>query len=261
MMKIIVLLSMVLSLLVSAQEEVPPKYMRFIPLGEIPVWKEEIVDSTRVQKEYEPGEMPPKDIMIGVREGSMESSKLFLREFTGLFTFSGALERLKIGQGAEGSASAWLDSAMAKPRYSLGVLYRDHEDMTWLKPRLKIFRDDLTVFPLGTMRFANVSLNDVLIKVNDQEPFLVKPGDAIVYPIAVGGVRVQATAVTQEGLHRRIYDNNLELRENERVQGFFFKSQSPAPANPVQIFYYPEKFVSPKKPKEDEADKEDDSQP
>ena len=253
-MKLAVLLFLSLSVFVSAQEGVPPKHMRFIPLGEIPVWKEELTDKLRIQQEYEPGQMPPSEVMVGVRGVSSEPSRLHLREFTKLFTFSGVLEKLKIEQGTEENTSPWVDSPMPAAPYTLGVLFRDHEEMTWLKPRLQVFRDDLTVFPLGTMRFVNAGVLKMLVKINEEEPFMVKPGDAMVRPLPAGGARVQATAVVGEGLYRRIFDNNVVMKEGERIQSFFFKAQSPPPATQVKFLYRPEQFEAPKKPEKQEED-------
>ena len=260
-MKFVVSLLLIFSSSLLAQEEEVPKHMRFVPLGEVPTWEEKIVDGIRIQQEHKPGDMPPNDIMVEVRGASSESTRMYLRKFTKWFTFSGALEQVKIEQGKAGSVSPFINSPMPTALHTLGVLYRDSEEMTWLKPKIKVLRDDLTVFPLGTMRFVNLAHLKVLTKIGDAEPLLVEPGATVVHPIPQGGVTVQVTAVVGDGEYQRIFNNDVVMRENQRVQSFIFKAQSPPPANPVKFHFRPEIYEPPTNPAVNEESNDPESRP
>jgi hypothetical protein len=43
---------------------------------------------------------------------------------------------------------------------------------------VKILRDDLQAFPLGSMRLVNVSHLEIAVRVGDQDPLFIKPGES-----------------------------------------------------------------------------------
>ena len=82
MMKAILLLSLLLPLVVTGQEKLPPKYLRLVPLGELPPWKEEIREDRRIQLPPEPGQMPPGKIEVSGGDLNGFGGNLYLRRLT-----------------------------------------------------------------------------------------------------------------------------------------------------------------------------------
>jgi len=243
MIKTILLLILLIPFVVSGQEELPPKYLRFIALGELPPWKEEIRDGRRIQSVPEPGQMPPSKIEVngGTLDGSL--ANLYLRRMTNYYSVAGEQERLEISE--KGKESNWINHAMPTASHTLGILFRDLQDMTWLKPKVKILRDDLRAFPLGSMRLVNVSHLEVAVKLADQDSVFIKPGESSQLKLKEGDNLVSISAIGPNGRSMLIFQNDIPMKKGRRVQSFVFKSQGLTPTRPLRFTYQVDFFQAP----------------
>ena len=82
---------------------------------------------------------------------------LRLKMFTSLFSIKPAAKGVKIFEGNALGPKPWIASRFSEKNHTLGILYRDHQMMSWFNPKMKVVGDDLTSFPLGHVRFVNVS--------------------------------------------------------------------------------------------------------
>ena len=123
-------LSFLLGSLSAQEEEVPPKFFRFIPLGELPMWEEELVEGIRKGKKPPEGSMPPNPASIMSGEAPVPL-RLSLRAMSDMVKVSGATPRLTIKEGELGAAQNWLTEKMPTAPLSLGVLFRNPQTMNW----------------------------------------------------------------------------------------------------------------------------------
>jgi hypothetical protein len=80
MMKAILLLPLLLPLVVTGQEKLPPKYLRFVPLGELPPWKKRFEKTEESSLRPSPGQMPPSKIEVNGGELNGFGGNLYLRK-------------------------------------------------------------------------------------------------------------------------------------------------------------------------------------
>ena len=245
MKKHLLLLSLCLPFVANAQDDSPSKYIRFIPLGERPTWGEDIIDEVRVERENVPGAKPPADFSIATSGKDFETHNMRLREFTKVIKVKTSAKGLNITEGKNPGGKEFIKSRFPAKPYSLGVLYRDNTDMTWLKPKLMVLPEDLSSFPLGKIRFVNTSPFEVAVKFGEERAFPVKPGKAIYKTLKVGETQAVIAVKNSAGAYKRMLTNNITMGRKQRIQAFFYKAQGKSPKSPVKIHIKPETYQAP----------------
>jgi|TARA_B110000914_G_scaffold192108_1_gene178991 hypothetical protein len=231
-----------LSGLATAQENDPPKHLRFIALGELPVWEEEFREGVRVQKDSAPGALPPSSLTY-ISRGNVKNLRLSLRTVSELVTFPASSEAMVLKTGGV-AGKEWIKSRMPASTLSLGVLFRDNANMTWEKPKMLMLRDDADAFPVGRMRFVNVSDSVVIVQMAGTKAFGLSPGKTALKPVKVGLTAIKVGYKTADGGSKAIWQNNVKVRRGERVQCFFYKAQGKKPREAVKFTTMPETLPS-----------------
>ncbi len=243
-------------------EENPPKYLRFITLGERAPWREELVDGVRKGLKPPAGSEPPQLTSL-VSGDQAIPFKMVLRAFTPILTMAGSTENLEIRTGEGASAAPWITRAKPTAPLSLGVLYRDSNTMSWNNPKLLLLEDDQTSFKPGEIRFVNISEKPLEIRLGavPTDPterikfeFLsVGPGEFKVISIKEGLNRIGVSYLERgsEGGRRLVWDNQFRVLSNQRVNCFFYKAQDAKATGPVRYRYAPEPMPKLPKPPRD----------
>ncbi len=247
MLKRYFLIALGASSLAFGQDKVPPKHIRFIPLGELPTWSEDLIDGIRQQRKSPPGSVPPSLVSYTGREG-VKNLRLNLRSFTGIATFPGESDGMILKEGKELSGNDFLKSGLPAAPLSLGVIFRDLETMSWDEPRLLMLGDDAKSFPVGQMRFVNVSDSTVVVQLDGVKPFGIAPGKVSMKPLKVGSSAIKVGYVPEGGGSKAIWQNNIKLQSGQRMQCFFYKAQGKKPRDAVKFHFASESVPSlPKK--------------
>ncbi|MGC6466561.1 MAG: hypothetical protein ACON38_15845 [Akkermansiaceae bacterium] len=241
-MKRLLLTLLFVPLAVSAQNQ--RKYVRFIPLGELPPWKEELIDGVRVQQEAPPGAIVPKSIAIPDGEDDVRRVDLNLRQPTKLMAFSEGTTALRLYKGEQATGTPWLSSPMPTSKHSYGILFRDNANMTWDSPKLMMLRDDAQALPAGSIRFVNVSDHKTIIKVGKKSE-VIQPGKSLVKELKEGANPILAGYYEKDGRVVMIFQNTVRLLKGQRVQAFFFKGQGVKPRTGVKFLSFPEPMPRP----------------
>ena len=134
---------------------------------------------------------------------------------------------------------------MPTASHTLAILFRDLQEMTWLKPVVKFVRDDLQAFPLGSMRLVNVSHLEIALKVGDQDPVSIKPGESSQQKLKEGKNLVRVDVIDPDGGNKMIFQNDFSIRKGQRLQSFVFKSQGLVASRPVRFTYELDRFQDP----------------
>ena len=234
------------SALLTAQDEPPPKRFRFIPLGELPMWREKLEGGIRVGQEPPPGSMPPKSLSLLSGEDQLIPFRVGLRSLTEVLTVPGSTPSLQLKKGDVGAAQLWLRKPMPTAPLSLGVLYRDPATMNWDSPKLLLLKDDSSAFPAGQIRFTNVSDIMVIIQIGDWKArrppkvFGIPPGKTSLKPLELGKNQIRVGYAGPGNSKKWIWSNQVSVLRNQRVQAFFYKAQGKDPRNPVLFHFIPE---------------------
>ena len=238
-MKRILLTALGLCALASAAsgQDNPPKHIRLLPLGELPAWKEELKDGVRVGIKPPPGTVPPED--TGLLSGDQAVPfKMTLRAFTDVLTLAPTTPRLEIRKGKDAGAATWLAKPMPAAPLSLGVLFRDPATMNWNNPKMLLLPDDPSSFKSGEIRFVNVSDKTVLVKLG-KKAFGIAAGKTAKMPISEGKTPI-LVGYLEGQVQKEIWQNEIKVLSNQRVQCFFYKAQNPRSTGAVRFHFAPE---------------------
>ena len=243
--KIILSLGFVALASLSNGQDVPTKKLRFMPLGEQPIWKDKVAGGLRQGQKPPKGALPPADVSIMSGKSGVPF-KLGLRAFSKTITISGETEGLLLREGEDPQAPAWLKSPMPSAPLSLGVLYRDPKTMSWNDPKMLLLKDDAASFPTGSIRFVNVSSKTVFFMFGAKgdtplpEMTGVAPGKSAIAKLKVGKNVITVGYVAEGGARKMIWGNQINVLKNERVQCFFYKAQNPKANGPVRFKHFNE---------------------
>ena len=241
-MKRLLLTLLALPTLAFAQNE--RKHVRFIPLGELPDWKEELKDGVRVQSAPPEGALPPTTISAPNGPENIQKTGLTLRQPTGFMTFGAKTEGLSLHEGDVAAGTAWLKSPMPTAAFSLGVLFRDNTEMSWKTPRMLLLNDSSDALPAGSIRFVNVSDLKAIVKVGGKSE-VIQPGGVLVKPLQEGDNPILAGYYDKSGAVVMIFQNSIRLMQNQRVQAFLYKGQGDKPRTDVKFVSFPEPLPRP----------------
>jgi len=242
-MKRLLLIALGATTLAHAQERVPNKHVRFIPLGELPVWKEDLKDGIRVQRKAPVGALPPSRVSYTFGD-EIKKLRFSLRSFSEMATFSGESKGILLKEGEGESAKPFLTASMPASTMSLGVLFRDNTKMSWENPQMLLLKDDAEAFPVGQMRFVNVSDKTVVVQIAGGKPFGLAPGKLTMKPVEEGKTAIKVGYVTANGGQKMIWQNNVKTLKGQRVQCFFYKAQGAKPRSAVKFHSVPESVPS-----------------
>lgn len=236
MMKRLLILSLCLTWTSSAQEA-PSKNVRFLPLGELPPFKQIIGTDRRKQGEYPKGSMPPEGTVLMTEPGEGTPLGLRLKTFTKSLKIKASAKGVEIYEGGKVAGEPWFKSRFPAQKQALFVLCKDNATMTWDKPQVKVLPEDVRSFPLGTIRLANLSDRGVAVILGDEKAFAVKAGEVILKPMKAGEVLVKLAVKDASGAWRTILQNNLTMSKKGRMHAFFYKAQTKdAKKTPVKFF-------------------------
>ena len=221
---------------VSAQDN-PPKHIRFLPLGELPAWKEELKDGVRKGLKPPPGSVPPED--TGLLSGDVPIPfKMTLRAFTDVLTIAPTTPKLEIRKGKDTSATPWITAGRPAAPLSLGVLFRDPATMSWNNPKMLLLKDDPSSFKAVQIRFVNVSDKTVLVKFGGGA-FGIAPGKTAIKSIKEGQNPI-LVGYLEGKTQKEIWENQIKVLSKQRVQCFFYKAQNPRATGAVRFYFAPE---------------------
>ena len=250
-MKAFLCLALLLSPVAWAQDAKPPKHFRFIPLGDRPPQEEIIKDGVRIHLPFPPGTIPPKPTTLAITPKEGKEVTLRLKEFTRWASVKPATGGVKIFEGKVIGGKPLIASRFPKKGQSLGVLYPDHQKKNWFNPKMLIVSDDLISFPLGSVRFVNVSPHTALVRFGTAKADMIKPGEILIRKLKQGNnpVLVGYLDSTKNNAREVIFDNAIVLNAKQRIQAFFYQAQSKNPKEKVKFFEQGEFYVPPPKPK------------
>lgn len=239
-MKFVLLTAFSLSLLApfAMSQEEEPKHLRFLALGQLPTWKEELIDGIRQGQKPPPGTMPPSPLSL-VSGDSVIPFELNLRTFSDIMTMKGATEGLGIRNGETPESPLLLKAAKPAAPLSLGVIFADPATMLWDKPKMLLLRDDADSFPIGNIRLVNVSDKVVIVQLGGERsrPFGIAAGKSSIKQLQPGVNLIKVGYQTANGGQKQIWENQIRILPNQRVQCFFYKAV-PQPGKDAVKFHY-----------------------
>src|SRR6478609_1880290 len=150
------------------------RQVRFLALGELPPFHQEIRDGVRYELEPPAGSIPPRELMLGFGTESSESLPLRLGEISAPMKAPAGAGPLLLSRSRDAKdAEPWLRVNRPESGDFLVLLWRDSKKGTWDSTRSLVVPDDAVSAPAGSVRFANVSPAAGVVLLNPGERSLV----------------------------------------------------------------------------------------
>jgi len=240
-MKAIFFLSVLLSSLAFGQNQLAPKHLRLMPLGQLPDWKEKLEDGKRMQIIPE-GSVPPANIALpSGKKGGIQTTPLMLGVMSKTLRLDAKIPSLQFHEGKLAVGQPWLQAPVHKSTRTLGVLFEDPVEMTWEKPRILLLDDSQEAFPPGNIRFVNAGQNTALVKSGITSR-AIKPGKFLMLPLKEGKNVLTIGYLDKASSKPVLINEEFEVRimANQRIQAFFYQNQKKGADNQLLFKWLPE---------------------
>jgi hypothetical protein len=154
----------------AAPKNVPARQVRFLALGELPPFQQEIRDNVRYELEPPPGSLPPREVMLGFGAEKSEATSLRLGQISAAMKAPAGGGPLVLARREDAKdAEPWLSLARPESGDFLVLLWRDAQKGTWEKVQSLVVPDDAVNAPAGSVRYINISSAPVGVVVGDEK--------------------------------------------------------------------------------------------
>jgi hypothetical protein len=230
----------------SAQDKPAPRQLRFLAVGDMPPFRQEIRDGVRYELEAEPGTIPPRQIYIPLGEEKSLEATLSLGAITPALKIprSAGLMTLQTKNGE--SLIEWHKATLPERGDCLLVLWRDPQKNTWEAARSLAVDDDLTTFPAGSVRLINLLPTTSRFVFADRSHD-VKAGSALILPVPQSTTPVQIAVLDAEQQWRVVYQSAISQNPGERGNVILYKADGVSPRSPVKVITLRERAPEPPK--------------
>lgn len=230
-----------------AQEKSPPRKVRFLAVGDMPPFRQEIRDGVRYELEAEPGTIPPREIQIPLGEEKPLNTMLSLGNFSSSLTIPAGTAQLVLQTKKAQDLIEWHQVAIPAQGDSLVVLWRDPKKNTWDAARSAVIGDDLLAFPSGSVRLINILPTTARFLFADQTIDL-KAGGLKVLPLTQPTTPVQISVLDAEQQWRVVYQSGITQNPGERGNVILYRADGVSPRTPVKVLNLRERAPAPPAP-------------
>lgn len=225
----------------SAKPTAGQRFLRLLPLGEPPPFRQEIRDGIRYEVEPEPGSIPPRQIVLGEGETAVT-----LRLNLGRTTDRAKIPVGTAPVGLRAVASSpdtppapWLTLRPPEAGDMLALVWRD-AGKPWSQPRAMILPDSAAEFPSGSIRIVNLLPVESALIIGE-ERVLLGAGKTLVKTIAMGADLTLQTAYRDPaGKLLRFYSGSVLLNINERAQVVMHRADGENPRRLAKVVVFNE---------------------
>jgi len=228
----------------TAQEKPTERQIRFLAIGDMPPFRQEIRDGVRYELEAEPGTLPPRMIEIPLGEEKKLETTLSLGAFSPSVKLPSAAGSLTLNKKQGEAVTEWHKLNVPENGDWLVVLWRDPQKNTWDAARSAVIADDLVAFPAGSLRLINALPTSTRFVFAEQTLDL-KGGGMKVLPLTQPTTPVQISVLDAEQNWRVIYQSAITQNPGERGNVILYRADGVSPRNPVKVLNLRERAPAP----------------
>ena len=236
----------------AAQEAVPGKeqekpapvagrQVRFLPVGDLPPYRQEIRDGVAYEIEPPAGSIPPRQVIVGFGDEKKDAVPLLLGRVTQPLSAPGGegpMQVRKLGDAPE--AEPWLKVNRPETGDFLVLLWRDSSKGDWSHVRSLVLPDTLEAAPAGRVRIVNLSPVTVGV-VFGGERIKLEAGKFYQRSVQVGkDTEFQLGAVTRTGELERFHAGSLFQNIGERSLVVIYRADGVQPRRPLKAVVHRE---------------------
>lgn len=235
-MKLTLIILLLLVPFVRAEDQV--QHLRLMTLGSLPIWGSG--NSIPLPLGNEKFDVLPPEISL-VSGDSLIPMKLAMRSFTGLVSIKPGVKELVFKKGRTFNSPEWFSVPKPVAPLSLGVLFRER-GKTWDHPRILLLKDDAESFPVGKIRFVNVSDKVIIVRMSGgkSKPFGIAPGGSSIRSVEEGLNEIEVGYQDVVGSSKLIWKNTIKVGVAERAQCFLFNAEPENSKTEATFLYFAE---------------------
>lgn len=218
-----------------AQDQENPRHVRFLAVGDMPPFRQEIRDGVRYELEAEPGAIPPRQIQIPLGEKKTLNTILSLGVFSPQLTVPAGINTLRMQKNAGEKLVDWHGVTIPAQGSCLVVLWRDPEKKTWDAARSLVMADDLLAFPAGSARLLNLLPTTARFVFTARQSIELQAGGMKVLPLTQAITPVQISVLGAEQQWHVVYQSAVTQNPGERGYVILYRADGESPRSPVKV--------------------------
>jgi hypothetical protein len=224
----------------------PARQVRFLPVGDLPPYRQTIRDGVAYELEPPAGSIPPREAWVGFGEEKSDAVPLLLgRVSAPLGAPAGEGPLLVRRRDDAEEAEPWLRVNRPESGDFLVLLWRDPQQKTWERARAMVLAESADAAPAGRVRFVNVSPVAVAVVIGG-ERIRLDAGKTFQRPIAAGeDVEFQLGAVDAKGALSRFHSGALFQNPGERSLVVVYRADGVQPRRPLKAVVHREPVTPP----------------
>ncbi len=212
------------------------RHVRFLAVGEMPPFRQEIRGDVRYELDPPEGSIPPREMMIGSGGNKKESASLRLGQISAPLVVPAGTGPLVLRRPGEKDDSApWLRLTRPESDDFLVILWRASPKGTWNEAGALILPDGPLSAPAGSVRVINIAPVDVGIVIGS-EKLILSAGRTFQRQVPAGPDQAFQIVVNDAtGTPRRLHTGTVTQNPGERSLVLIYRADGEAPRRPVKV--------------------------
>ena len=218
--------------------KLPERHVRFLAIGEMPPFRQEIREGVRYELEPPEGSIPPREVMLGFggKGEQAESVPLRLGQISSpLKAPAGGGPLLLRRPGEREDSEPWLRIIRPDSDDFLVLLWRASAKGTWTEAKSFILPDGPLTAPAGSVRIVNLAPVEVRV-VLGTEKLLLGAGKSFQRLMAAEAeLPFQILMNDASGTLRTLHSGDILQNQGERSLVLIYRADGEAPRRPVKV--------------------------
>lgn len=217
-------------------EEAAGRKVRFLAVGELPPFRQELRGDVRYELEPPAGSIPPREVVLGFGGDESEAASLRLGRITAPIKVPAGVGPLLLKSREAGKeAEPWLNIVRPESGDFIVLLWRDPKSATWEKVRSLVLPDDPVNVPAGSVRVVNISPVSVRILIGS-ERLLLGAGKSFKRILTEKPEQsFQVLLPDVSGNLRSLYSSVITQNPGERSLVLVYRADGEAPRRPLKV--------------------------
>lgn len=226
------------------KEAVPPRFARFLPVGESPPFRQEIRDGVRYELDPPPESIPPREVVASAEGMAAKTVPLRLGRISTAVEVPAGLGVLDLKPvGTTPEAAPWLRLPRPETGDFMTFLWRKPSGRNWHEAVALTVPDGPLGAPAGTVRIVNLFPQAARIQWA-AESLLLVPGKQLMRKVASGSeTPFQILIPDSKGTMKRYFSSSVTHNKGERGWIVLYRADGKTPRRPLKVLILREPVV------------------
>lgn len=229
---------LIVSTIATAEEkpETSERHVRFLAVGEMPPFRQEIRDGVRYELEPPAGSIPPREVLLGFGGEKTESASLRLGQISAPLKVPAGLGPLILRQpGEKKDAAPWLQLTRPEADDFMVLLWRASAKGAWSEAKSFVLPDGPVAAPAGSVRVVNLAPVEVRI-VLGSEKLILGAGKTFQRQVPAGAEQpFEILMADATGNLKRLHAGVIMQNSGERSLVLVYRADGEASRRPVKV--------------------------